>query len=60
MPIADPRDGFFYPILTLMMDPYITARPSFPSPAAPAVTPATATEPPATTTTVWLWTTPAA
>ena len=23
MPIGDPRDGFFYPILTLMMDTYI-------------------------------------
>ena len=22
MPICDPRDGFFYPILTLMMDSY--------------------------------------
>ena len=23
MPMGDPRDGFFYPTLTLMMDPYI-------------------------------------
>ena len=23
MPICDPRDGFFYPYLTLMMDSYI-------------------------------------
>ena len=23
MPIGDPRDGFFYPTLTLMIDPYI-------------------------------------
>ena len=26
MPIGDPRDGFFYPTLILMMDPYILAQ----------------------------------
>ena len=26
MPICDPRDGFFFPTLTLMMDSYILAQ----------------------------------